>query len=215
MREALAVARRSAPEAAPLLGTGEAAGSAPRAVANPMRVTEIIGTVRDASRAETEAALATAAGDGFHWSAQSAARRARVLDDAAQMGHAAPHAAPPAAAESAGGAASPSGVIDWSALLERYGGRHAFVDKLAATARAAHGDVPARLRAARDRQDYKELAFLGHTLKSLAGNFMADGVQTLASRLEAAARETREDTLALAGELAEAVQALLDELSRR
>jgi HPt (histidine-containing phosphotransfer) domain-containing protein len=104
-------------------------------------------------------------------------------------------------------------LIDWPALLARYGNRQSFIEKLAAIAGEDHKNTPADLRAAVSARDMPALVFLAHALKSTAGNLLAQDVQSLAIRAEAAARADNEEAIALAGELADSVTALLAELA--
>jgi CheY-like chemotaxis protein len=57
--------------------------------------------------------------------------------------------------------------IDWAALLGRYGGRHAFVKKLANSLRQHHAETPCQLRAAQASGDRPALAALAHNLKGV------------------------------------------------
>jgi CheY-like chemotaxis protein/HPt (histidine-containing phosphotransfer) domain-containing protein len=96
----------------------------------------------------------------------------------------------------------PLPLIDWPALLARYGGRQAFVEKLARTVLESQADTPAKLRQAAAEQDPAAIAFLAHALKGMAGNLLAAGPRELARQTEAAARAGGDAAVKLAGELA-------------
>ncbi|MDP2829282.1 MAG: ATP-binding protein [Sulfuricellaceae bacterium] len=112
-----------------------------------------------------------------------------------------------------GGSRGRESLIDWPALLARYGNRQSFIEKLAAVAREDHKGTPDELRAAAAKQDMQALAFLAHVLKSTAGNLLAQDVQERAIRTEAAAKAGSDEAIALAIELADSVTALLAELA--
>ncbi|MDQ6680401.1 MAG: ATP-binding protein, partial [Pseudomonadota bacterium] len=108
-----------------------------------------------------------------------------------------------------------STVLDWSALLARFGGRQDFVDKLARTALTSHGGTPGKLRAAVLNKDIDALNHLAHTLKCVGGHLMASSLEDAAARTETAARARHDNIFALAAELADSVDDLLRELSCR
>jgi PAS domain S-box-containing protein len=60
-----------------------------------------------------------------------------------------------------------TGPIDWPALLQRYGGRHDFVKKLAHSMRQHYANMPQLLRTAQQAGDYTALAAITHSLKGV------------------------------------------------
>ena len=106
-------------------------------------------------------------------------------------------------------------VVDWPALMAQYGGREEFVGKLVNMALTGQCDVPAKLRFAAEQGDWEGLAFVAHSLKAIGGNLKAHGVRELAARTESAAKGREAGARALAAELADLMDALLAELSRR
>jgi PAS domain S-box-containing protein len=106
-------------------------------------------------------------------------------------------------------------LVDWQALIEQYGGREDFVNKLATMAVNGQRDVPAKLRTAAEQGDWDGLVFVAHSLKAIGGNLKAHGVSELAARTERAAREKESQATALAAELASRVEAMLAELAER
>jgi PAS domain S-box-containing protein len=106
-------------------------------------------------------------------------------------------------------------VIDWPALLARFGGRQGIVHKLAKTALGSLRDQRATLRTAAHQRDSGTLHFIAHTLKGITGNLIASAAQEVASRCEACAREGNEHAFVLAAELGTAVDALISELDDR
>ncbi|MBI5937422.1 MAG: PAS domain S-box protein [Betaproteobacteria bacterium] len=127
--------------------------------------------------------------------------------DAGQVEAAPPPAAPPAPGNES------SGLIDWPALSARFNNRQTFIDKLAATAVASHGDTPAKLRQAATAHDLDTLAFIAHGLKGVGGNLEAPRLYELAKQTEVSARAGADDAIRLATELAETVAAMLMELA--
>ena len=106
-------------------------------------------------------------------------------------------------------------LIDWPALMARFNGREAFVDKLLDTIRRSQREIPARLREAAEQGDFQALAFLTHSVKGVCGNIRADGIFELARRAEASAVKGLEDASWLACQLAQQLELLLDSLQRR
>jgi PAS domain S-box-containing protein len=126
-----------------------------------------------------------------------------------------PWAAPGAHVFTAARAQSQPPILDWPALLARFGGSQQFVDKLVRTTIASHREDPAKLRAAIQAQDTGTLGFLAHSLKSVAADLMAPGVQDAAARTEVAARARQGSAFAIAAELADSVDLLLAALANR
>jgi HPt (histidine-containing phosphotransfer) domain-containing protein len=109
----------------------------------------------------------------------------------------------------------PNKLVDWPALMAQYGGREEFIARLLNMAVAGQRDVPARLRTAAEQGDWEGLAFVAHSLKAIGGNLKAHDVRELAARTESAAKAMDPGATALAADLADLVDALLAELSRR
>lgn len=106
-------------------------------------------------------------------------------------------------------------VIDWTALLARFGGRQGVVDRLAKTALLDIRGHRALLETAARQRDLGQLHFVAHTLKGISGNIKASAAQDVATRCEASAREGHEHAFMLAVELGAAVDALIAELEGR
>jgi PAS domain S-box-containing protein len=106
-------------------------------------------------------------------------------------------------------------VVDWIALLARFGGRRGTVDKLTASALRGVRERPAILRLAAQQSDLQAIQSHAHSLRGIAGNLLASGVQELATRCDASARGGQKDAFALAGALADAVEGLTAELEGR
>jgi len=111
-------------------------------------------------------------------------------------------AVPPAVAE-----------IDRTQLLAQYGGRGAFVKRLAATVISAHRDTAAELRSAAAGGDTAQLAALAHSIKGTAGNVSADRLHEIAGRVEGLARQGEGVPPDLVESLAVALSNLLTELA--
>jgi PAS domain S-box-containing protein len=106
-------------------------------------------------------------------------------------------------------------LVDWAAVMQRYGGREAFIDKLVATVVATYAGTSAELREAAGMADAAGVARAAHGVKGMSGNLSATAVMELATRTEAAAKNARPDAFALAAELAGAVDRLMQELGKR
>jgi RHH-type proline utilization regulon transcriptional repressor/proline dehydrogenase/delta 1-pyrroline-5-carboxylate dehydrogenase len=85
LQHAFAQARSRTWRAMPALAEGGSGGGELRPIRNPARRDEVIGEVRDASRADVEAALAAAQAATVHWSQVPAAERARLLERSADL----------------------------------------------------------------------------------------------------------------------------------
>ena len=110
---------------------------------------------------------------------------------------------------------SPTGLIGWSKLLNRFGANPGFIEKLARTALASQPKVVGQLREKAMQLDLPGVGFAAHGLKSVAGYFEASRLFELARRTESAARGGDEEAFALAAELAAGFDALLAELKQR
>jgi PAS domain S-box-containing protein len=126
-----------------------------------------------------------------------------------------------AAAQDAGDRAGrrPDAPLDIDALLLRYKGRHAFIERLLQTVRASQADVPDRLRVAARADDRETVAFIAHGLKGVAGNIEAVGLRECADAVERLARadaaDGAEPIAAPAERLADGVAALLSFIDAR
>jgi signal transduction histidine kinase/CheY-like chemotaxis protein len=109
--------------------------------------------------------------------------------------------------------ASDGGEVDWEGLRTQMGGKPGLLLRLAQMAVSAHGDKPARLRAAAAARNYRELAELGHALRGVAGNLKAAGIMELARQVEEAAKREADPACHLADPLAAALERMLAELA--
>lgn len=110
---------------------------------------------------------------------------------------------------------SHSGLIDWTALSDRYRGRGEFAEKLLAILVRTHAETPLKLRNAARAYDIETIKSLAHTLQGIAGNVEAVALHALAIQAEQSIREGRDDSLALAEQLAASMDELLDMLKSR
>jgi len=106
-------------------------------------------------------------------------------------------------------------LIDLPALLQRYEGKQDFVDRLLTTAWRSNLETAEKLRMAAEAKDMEGLAFLAHTLKGMSGNLVLNELFMLAKEAELAARGERDDAILLAGDLADKVDRLLNEIAER
>lgn len=102
--------------------------------------------------------------------------------------------------------------MDWPGFLDRFGGRRDFVAKLVAAALAGHQGAPALLRVQAEQGDWAALTATAHSIKGLAGNLVAAGVQDLARQTELAARAGDPDAARLALALAQGMEVMLKDL---
>jgi HPt (histidine-containing phosphotransfer) domain-containing protein len=138
--------------------------------------------------------------------------RRRPSSESATASRAAPIDRP--SEDAAQGSPAP-GIVDWEALRERYRNHPGMVDRIAALTLETNHEVPARLRLWAAAGDLREIGKAAHDLKGTAGNLMAKATEDLANRVQAAARTGGADTLALALELADALDRLLAALADR
>ncbi len=104
-------------------------------------------------------------------------------------------------------------LIDWLAMLQRYNGRQAFIDKLINSALDGnHQENVHKLRDAAERQDYATIKFIAHSLKGVAGVFESQRLLDQAQQTEQAAKNHQENTTMLGIELADLLQCFLAEL---
>jgi PAS domain S-box-containing protein len=104
---------------------------------------------------------------------------------------------------------------NWDALEARFGGKSEFVTRLAKSMLRSHGDTPDKLRQAARRGDRKELAFLSHSIKGIAGNLMLQTTEDLAQRVNASANGQLPDAPSLAEDLADRLDFILRAMRQR
>jgi signal transduction histidine kinase/DNA-binding response OmpR family regulator len=119
-----------------------------------------------------------------------------------------PDAAVPSSERPAHRDHDPRDLIDWGALMRRYKGRTAFIEKLVDTLLRTHGETPQKLRDAVGRGDLETVKFLAHTLKGVSGNLEAGALHTLAKKIRSGEGE-QHDAPALALQLADALEQVL------
>jgi PAS domain S-box-containing protein len=106
-------------------------------------------------------------------------------------------------------------LIDWDALFKRFNNRKDFIEKLLRTALLSQDDIPSKLRHAASIEDMEAMAFIGHSLKSTAGNFAAKTLYDLARQLQDSARANAPDTAALAEKCADQLDEVMKLLRAR
>jgi HPt (histidine-containing phosphotransfer) domain-containing protein len=109
-------------------------------------------------------------------------------------------------------AASRYRLIDWPALVDKFGGDEATAAMLLGIAQRSTAPMPADLRTAAAAADCAAIARLAHKLKGTTGDICAPTVREQAAATELAARASAPETADRARELAGAVDALLLEL---
>ena len=107
---------------------------------------------------------------------------------------------------------TPGDSVDWAGLAERYQGKSAFVDRLAALAITNYSGMPASLRQWAAAGNLAEIGAAAHTLKSVAGNLRADATAALAESTQRAARTGSSDAPLLALQLADSLDLLIGSL---
>ncbi|WP_079433131.1 ATP-binding protein [Zoogloea sp. LCSB751] len=112
---------------------------------------------------------------------------------------------------------TPPMLIDWRALETQFRGKREFVTGLAAKALPKYRAATARLRElAGGAGELTELSFIAHSIKGSAGTLKAGELEALAAATDQAARAgQRRPSRELAGQLANLLDALIDELERR
>jgi two-component system, sensor histidine kinase and response regulator len=105
-------------------------------------------------------------------------------------------------------------VVDWSGLEHRYPSRFDFIDRLVSLALQTHVDDGSRLRNLAAKADLPGIERLAHELKSVAGNLYAAGAMQLAVRTMDKARLSNPAAIDEATKLADAIEELLDTLSK-
>lgn len=104
-------------------------------------------------------------------------------------------------------------LIDRAALLRRFQGRDAFVGKLAETIYRSHKDTPDKLRGILASEDFAELRFVAHSLKSVAGNLEAAQLHEMATQIELLAKSLDQQAFQLVPEFVKMMDKLLAELA--
>jgi PAS domain S-box-containing protein len=120
----------------------------------------------------------------------------------------APPAVPPAAT-----APGNSVSIDWPAVAARYQDNMDFLGRLLNAIVQGNHDRPTALRQACDSGDFKQLAFLTHSLKGMAGDILPGSLRDLAGLTEVAARKELGSAVDHARLLARELDAFLDEVA--
>ena len=104
-------------------------------------------------------------------------------------------------------------LVDWQALLARFAHRAGFVERLVTLALKNTAGKPAQLRALAEQRDFAAIDALAHDCKGIAGNLAAQGLEDLARRTMTLARAGEQEALALARELADALDMLGESLA--
>jgi PAS domain S-box-containing protein len=147
---------------------------------------------------------------------QKHARRPKTRSDGGERGASSRPSG--VAAESSTACGTPAGdveVIDWVALLERFQGRQAFIDKLVATSLSNLAGKGEALRDAQGKGDYDAIAFIAHSLKGVSANMKARTVNAISEQAETVARARKPQALVLAEQLASAAEVLVAALQSR
>ncbi|MEZ5541976.1 MAG: PAS domain S-box protein [Pseudomonadota bacterium] len=110
---------------------------------------------------------------------------------------------------------SPVTMIDWETLALRFNNNHAMLDKIIAAACRTLAGSPQELRQAACARDPAALSRIAHGLKSVTGNLAAMHLSELAAQIEISARDRSDDAGVLADTLADQIELLLGELTRR
>lgn len=126
-----------------------------------------------------------------------------------------PTSPPPTPPSTPPGADGSGSVIDWSAVAASLGASEAFIDQLAQVLLNNLGPKPQALRAAAQTGDLTAISRDAHSVKGVAGNVKADAAFALARATETAAREGRDECRALAVQLADVVEQVLEAARQR
>ena len=104
-------------------------------------------------------------------------------------------------------------LVDWPALEALFKGRPQFVERVARKALTTYRNELVQLRGlAAGEGDLAALAFMAHGIKGSAGALQARSIHRQAAEVDAAARAGHRDARALAGGLADQLEALVGEL---
>lgn len=106
-----------------------------------------------------------------------------------------------------------SALIDWAAVQQRFEGRKDFILRLIDSSLDGSQLVNAqKLRQASQNEDFAGITFVAHSLKGFAGVFQAAALMELAQATEKAAKHREPRCLELSVNLADCLEALLNEL---
>ena len=103
--------------------------------------------------------------------------------------------------------------FDLTRLEQMHSRRPGFLFKLLGIARKSLADSLRELREARAAADMQRLAFVAHSIKGASTSLFADELHALAQRTETAAQTLRPDATAIAGQLADSLESLLQEIA--
>ena len=106
-------------------------------------------------------------------------------------------------------------LVDWDRLARELPGGEAFLFRLAEMAADTQGNVPSLLREAVAARDYDAVRRLAHDLVGLAGAFRVTPLVELAKSVQASARASTPQSLALAVTLADSADELFNQLRSR
>jgi signal transduction histidine kinase/DNA-binding response OmpR family regulator len=102
--------------------------------------------------------------------------------------------------------------FDLTRLEQMHSRRPGFLLKLLGIALKSLAGSLKELREARAATDMQRLAFVTHSIKGASASLFADELHALAQRAETAARTLRPDATAIAGQLADRLESLLQEI---
>ena len=102
--------------------------------------------------------------------------------------------------------------IKWHELFSKFGHDAGFVKDLLGVVVETNCSVPASLREAARSSDLPTIEKLAHRVKGTAGDLVAHACQDLARQTELAARDAEPSTTVLSLQLADALDAMLDEV---
>jgi HPt (histidine-containing phosphotransfer) domain-containing protein len=103
-------------------------------------------------------------------------------------------------------------LADWPALVAKLGGDEANAATLLGIAQRSRVAMLADLRAAADAADFETMGRLAHKLKGTSGDICVPALREQAAATEPAARASSSETASRARDLADALDALLQEL---
>jgi CheY-like chemotaxis protein len=104
-------------------------------------------------------------------------------------------------------------LIDWPGVEARHQGNRGFLGRLLNAIVQGNQDKSAGLRQACDKGDFKQLAFLTHSLKGMAGDILPGSLRDLAGLTEVAARKELGSAVDHARLLARELDAFLNEVA--
>ena len=103
--------------------------------------------------------------------------------------------------------------INWSLVEAHYQGNTEFLIRLLNAIVLGNGEKPQALRQACDERNFKQLAFLTHSLKGMAGGILPGNLHELVVLADAAARDEKEVVFSLVRQLAISLSAFLAEVA--